>query len=209
VAEEIRKLPAGQHLPMVLFTSLGYKPAAATQDLFTTVLYKPLKPTQLYETLISVLNGQPRPQPKKHTAPVIDHTYAQKYPLHILLAEDNLVNQKVAIGILQRMGYHVDVAANGLEVLEALHRQHYDVVLLDVQMPEMDGEEAAQEICRRYPPEQRPVLIAMTANALEGDRERYLSLGMDDYISKPIRVEELMRGLEDAYHKIKRGEHVS
>lgn len=209
VAEEIRKLPAGQHLPMVLFTSLGYKPAAATQDLFTTVLYKPLKPTQLYETLISVLNGKPRPQPKKHTAPVIDHTCAQKYPLHILLAEDNLVNQKVAIGILQRMGYHVDVAANGLEVLEALHRQHYDVVLLDVQMPEMDGEEAAQEICLRYPPEQRPVLIAMTANALEGDRERYLSLGMDDYISKPIRVEELMRGLEDAYHKIKRGEHVS
>nr|WP_282955638.1 response regulator [Bellilinea caldifistulae] len=129
--------------------------------------------------------------------------------MHILLAEDNLVNQKVAIGILQRMGYHVDVAANGLEVLEALRRQHYDVVLLDVQMPEMDGEEAAREIQRRYPPEDRPILIAMTANALEGDRERYLAIGMDDYISKPIRVEELMRGLENAYQKIRRGEHVS
>jgi len=209
VAEQIRQLPQGKNLPMVLFTSLGYKPASATQELFSTVLYKPLKPIQLYETILSVLNNKPRSQPKKHTAPVIDHTFAQQYPLHILLAEDNLVNQKVATGILQRMGYHVDVAANGLEVLEALRRQQYDVVLLDVQMPEMDGEEAAREICRRYPPEQRPILIAMTANALEGDRERYLELGMDDYISKPIRVEDLMRVLESAYQKIKRGEHVS
>jgi CheY-like chemotaxis protein len=209
VAGEIRQLPEGKNLPMVLFTSLGYKPESATQDLFTTVLYKPLKPNQLFETILSVLNNKPRQQPRKHTAPVIDHTFAERCPMHILLAEDNLVNQKVAIGILQRMGYHVDVAANGLEVLEALRRQHYDVVLLDVQMPEMDGEEAAREICRRYPPEQRPLLIAMTANALEGDRERYLAVGMDDYISKPIRVEELMRGLEHAYQKIKRGEHVS
>ncbi len=209
VAEEIRKWPAGKNLPMVLFTSLGYKPATATQDLFTTVLYKPLKPNQLFEAILSVLNQKPRPQPKIHTAPIIDHAFAERYPLRILLAEDNLVNQKVAIGILQRMGYHVDVAANGLEVLEALHRQQYDVVLLDVQMPEMDGEEAAREICKRYPPEKRPLLIAMTANALEGDRERYLSSGMDDYISKPIRVEELMQGLENAYHKITRGEHVS
>ncbi|WP_272897797.1 PAS domain-containing hybrid sensor histidine kinase/response regulator [Bellilinea caldifistulae] len=209
VAGEIRKLPEGKNLPMVLFTSLGYKPETATQDLFTTVLYKPLKPNQLFETILSVLNNKPRQQPRKHTAPVIDHTFAERCPMHILLAEDNLVNQKVAIGILQRMGYHVDVAANGLEVLEALRRQHYDVVLLDVQMPEMDGEEAAREIQRRYPPEDRPILIAMTANALEGDRERYLAIGMDDYISKPIRVEELMRGLENAYQKIRRGEHVS
>lgn len=209
VASEIRKLAEGKNLPMVLFTSLGYKPASATEELFATVLYKPLKPNQLFETIYSVLNHKPRQEPKKHTAPVIDHTFAQRFPMRILLAEDNLVNQKVAIGILQRMGYHVDVAANGLEALEALRRQPYDVVLLDVQMPEMDGEEAAREICRRYPPEQRPILIAMTANALEGDRERYLAVGMDDYISKPIRVDDLMRGLENAYHKIKRGEHVS
>ncbi len=209
VASEIRKLAEGKNLPMVLFTSLGYKPASATEELFATVLYKPLKPNQLFETIYSVLNHKPRQEPKKHTAPVIDHTFAQRFPMRILLAEDNLVNQKVAIGILQRMGYHVDVAANGLEALEALRRQPYDVALLDVQMPEMDGEEAAREICRRYPPEQRPILIAMTANALEGDRERYLAVGMDDYISKPIRVDDLMRGLENAYHKIKRGEHVS
>ncbi len=209
VASEIRKLPEGKDLPMVLFTSLGYKPESATEDLFSTVLYKPLKPNQLFETILSVLNNKPHQQPRKHTAPIIDHTFAQRCPMHILLAEDNLVNQKVAIGILQRMGYHVDVAANGLEVLEALRRQHYDVVLLDVQMPEMDGEEAAREIHRRYPPEERPILIAMTANALEGDRERYLAVGMDDYIPKPIRVEDLMRGLEKAYQQIKRGEHVS
>jgi PAS domain S-box-containing protein len=115
-------------------------------------------------------------------------------PLRILLAEDNAVNQMVAIQMLKRLGYSADVAGNGLEVLQALERQPYDVVLMDVQMPEMDGLVAAQEIRKIWP--KGPRIIAITAYALKGDRERCLAAGMDDYISKPIVIEELRRVLE-------------
>ncbi|MDD2754184.1 MAG: ATP-binding protein, partial [Methanothrix sp.] len=115
-------------------------------------------------------------------------------PLRILLAEDNAVNQMVAIQMLKRLGYSADVAGNGLEVLQALERQPYDVVLMDVQMPEMDGLVAAQEIRKLWP--KGPRIIAITAYALKGDRERCLAAGMDDYISKPIVIEELRRVLE-------------
>jgi CheY-like chemotaxis protein len=108
-----------------------------------------------------------------------------------LLAEDNAVNQKVATHLLDRIGYRADIAANGLEVLEALQRQSYDVVLMDVQMPQMDGLEATRRICRDWPIEKRPKIIAMTANAMQGDREKCLGAGMDDYITKPVRREEL------------------
>ena len=114
--------------------------------------------------------------------------------LRILLAEDNAVNQKVAIQMLKRLGYSADVAGNGLEVLQALERQPYDVVLMDVQMPEMDGLVAAQEIRKLWP--KGPRIVAITAYALKGDRERCLTAGMDDYISKPIVIEELRRVLE-------------
>jgi CheY-like chemotaxis protein len=125
----------------------------------------------------------------------IDPNMGHNHPLHILLAEDNLVNQKVALRILERMGYRADVAVNGLEVLESLQRQQYDVVLMDVQMPNMDGVEATQQIRDIWPPEQQPTIIAMTANALTGDREKYLESGMDNYISKPVRIQELMDAL--------------
>jgi CheY-like chemotaxis protein len=108
------------------------------------------------------------------------------------LAEDNVVNQKVAIKILGRMGYRADVASNGKEAVEAVKRQPYDLVLMDVQMPEMDGVEATTRI-RKQQRENRPWIIALTANALQGDKERYLGLGMDDYLSKPIKIEELAR----------------
>lgn len=120
---------------------------------------------------------------------------AEQLPLRILLAEDHLVNQKMALLLLQRMGYRADVASNGIEVLKALHRQPYDVVLMDVQMPKMDGLTATHQICSQWPPPKRPRIIAMTANAMRGDREECLGAGMDDYISKPIRVQQLVQAL--------------
>ena len=125
----------------------------------------------------------------------LDATMAQRYPLHILLAEDNAVNQKLALRLLQQMGYRADVAGNGIEVLESLERQAYDVILMDVQMPEMDGLEASRRINANYARAARPRIIAMTANAMQGDREMCLAAGMDDYLTKPIRVEELVAAL--------------
>lgn len=116
-------------------------------------------------------------------------------PIRILLAEDNVVNQKVATHLLERIGYRADIAGNGIEVLDALRRQSYDVVLMDVQMPQMDGLEATRRICEEWPTEIRPRIIAMTANAMQGDREKCLAAGMDDYITKPVRREELANAL--------------
>ena len=126
----------------------------------------------------------------------IDSQMAQRHPLRILLAEDNAVNQKLALRLLAQMGYRADVAANGLEALEALERQAYDVVLMDVQMPEMDGLEASRQINARWDQARRPRIIAMTANAMQGDRERCIAAGMDDYVSKPVRVDELVGALD-------------
>lgn len=130
--------------------------------------------------------------------------FSRMEPLHILLAEDNVINQRVAIRLLERMGYRADVAANGLEVLEALRRQSYDVVLMDVQMPDMDGMEATRRIRTTWAQDRQPWIIAMTAHVMEGDREWCLSSGMDDYVGKPIRVNKLM----DALRRVKRPKNV-
>ncbi|MFM7423521.1 MAG: ATP-binding protein, partial [Elainella sp.] len=116
-------------------------------------------------------------------------------PLRILVAEDNVVNQKVILKLLERIGYRADLAKTGLEVLQKLADQAYDVVLMDVQMPEMDGITAARRICQLYPPAQRPRLIAVTASAMQGDREECLLAGMDDYLSKPLRTDSLATAL--------------
>jgi len=120
---------------------------------------------------------------------------AERHPLRILLAEDNVVNQKLALRLLQQMGYRADVAGNGIEAIECVARQPYDVVLMDVQMPEMDGLEASRRITTKWPPGQRPRIVAMTANAMQGDREACLAAGMDDYVTKPIRVDALVEAL--------------
>ena len=121
---------------------------------------------------------------------------AARHPLRILLAEDNVVNQKLALRLLTQMGYRADVASNGLEAVESVQRQAYDVVLMDVQMPELDGLDATRRICELAPAGERPRIVAMTANAMQGDREMCLAAGMDDYLTKPIRVERLVEALE-------------
>jgi CheY-like chemotaxis protein len=121
--------------------------------------------------------------------------------LSILLAEDNAVNQKVMLQMLDKLGYQADVAANGLEVLRALSRKYYDIVLMDVQMPEMDGLEAARAIRKGLSGSDQPKIIAITAHAMQGDKKICIDAGMDDYVSKPVTLEELRAAL-NLYEKI-------
>ena len=197
LAHAIRERPAGAAVPLVLFTSLGRREARAEEEGFAAYLHKPIKPSQLFDALVTVLADRPVHVPKPGAArSELDPDMARRHPLRILLAEDNVVNQKLALRLLAQMGYRADLAANGLEAIDAIERQPYDVVLMDVQMPEMDGFEASREINRRWPDVRRPRLVAMTANAMEGDRELCTAAGMDDYVAKPIRVEELVAALE-------------
>ena len=198
LAGEIRKQFKGKDLPLVMLTSIG-KPEIQSQAIdagFAAFLSKPVKQSQLYNVLTHILGGQPiKVKPSHSQRPELDPTMAQRLPLRILVTEDNKVNQQLALQLLARMGYRADVAGNGLEAIQALERQFYDVVFMDVHMPEMDGLTATRHICQEWSHASRPRIIAMTANAMQGDREKCLSAGMDDYISKPIRVEELVQCL--------------
>jgi signal transduction histidine kinase/CheY-like chemotaxis protein len=192
LAVQIRE--AGYALPLVLFTSLGHK--ELSDRLFAATLTKPLRQSQLFDTLATLLVHDSVPKQVGAPAkPRIDVEMASRHALRILLAEDNVVNQKVALRLLQQMGYRADLASNGIEAIECVERQTYDVVLMDVQMPDMDGLEASRRIIARWPAGLRPRIVAMTANAMQGDREMCLAAGMDDYLSKPIRVDELVEAL--------------
>ncbi|MEL6651793.1 MAG: response regulator [Bacteroidota bacterium] len=129
----------------------------------------------------------------KEEPPKQDRLPAEQYPLKILLAEDNLVNQKVALRMLSKLGYQADVVSNGIEVLAALQTVSYDLILMDIQMPEMDGLEATHYI--RKGQVEQPFILALTANAMTGDREKYLTAGMDDYVSKPLSPEALKQAI--------------
>ncbi|MCP4542767.1 MAG: response regulator [Chloroflexi bacterium] len=187
-------------LPLVMLSSLSQRELAREDDerLFAAYLTKPIKASQLYDVVVDIFaETQPvevKEESKEETSQ-FDAKMGERLPLRILLAEDNAVNQKLALRLLERMGYRADVAGNGVETLQALRRQTYDVVLMDVQMPEMDGLEATRTICREWDSQQRPHIIAMTANAMKEDREICLAAGMDDYVSKPIRVKELVEAL--------------
>jgi len=184
-------------LPLVLFSSLGRREVGDAEGLFSAYLAKPLRQSQLFDTLVGLVAHDEAPKPEAPARPQIDPGMATRHPLRILLAEDNVVNQKLALRLLQQMGYRADLASNGIEAIESVQRQAYDVVLMDVQMPEMDGLEASRQICARFGPGERPRIVAMTANAMAGDREMCLAAGMDDYLTKPIRVERLVEALSD------------
>jgi len=142
-------------------------------------------------TIVVAAVADSQPEPNQQSSK-LDDKLAERHPLHILLAEDNVINQMVTLRILERLGYRADVATNGQEALAALEQKPYDVVFMDIQMPVMDGLEATQRIRLEYPETDRPYLVAMTAHALVGDRENYLANGMDDYVSKPVQIEELV-----------------
>jgi signal transduction histidine kinase/CheY-like chemotaxis protein len=215
LTREIRKLRDKKSLPIILLTSLGRREIGAEDVEFAAYLTKPLKPSALFDALAGLFaprsllshlgeaNGVARnvPSPKTDSSrPAMDAELSKRHPLRILLTEDNAVNQKLALRILEQMGYRADVASNGIEAIESIQRQTYDVILMDVQMPEMDGLDATREI-RKLTDAIQPHIIAMTANALEGDREMCIAAGMDDYISKPIRVNELIAALLQAERK--------
>ena len=193
LARQVRARGAG--LPLVLFSSLGRREAGDVDGIFNAYLAKPIHQSQLYDTLVGLFAGGSAPRTAQSARSSLDPGMAGRHPLRILLAEDNVVNQKLALRILQQLGYRADLASNGLEAVESLERQRYDVVLMDVQMPEMDGLEATRRICARWPQGERPRIVAMTANAMQGDRDLCLGAGMDDYLTKPIRVERLVEAL--------------
>lgn len=159
-------------------------------------VHKPVRPAQLLESLCRVLNVQVQREKKTTFTPGLDSDFARRLPLRVLLADDNPINQKVGVSVLNKLGYRADIAADGNEVIKALEQKTYDVLFLDVQMPEMDGMDCARIICERWTRDRRPVIIAMTGNALMGDREKCLAAGMDDYISKPVRIADLQAAIE-------------
>jgi len=205
LAAELRRTEAGRALPLVVLSSLGRRREDVTPDVeYAAYLTKPIRPSQLLDTLLTVFAAQPARV--EAPAPVTaDPAMAERYPLRILLAEDNAVNQQLALAMLAKLGYRADVAGNGLEALDALALRRYDVILMDVQMPEMDGLEATRAI-RSLPPDGQPgSIVALTANAMAGDREAYLSAGMDDYLAKPIRMDELILALARCQSGERRG----
>jgi len=192
-----RAIPGRENLSLIMLAPLGAHVENPDNNARMSHVTKPVKLTFLYDALVRL--SSPR-QATRRLAPLSTSLYDNKlglrHPLHILLAEDNVVNQKVALSILQKIGYRADVASNGQEALDMVRRTPYDVVLMDVQMPEMDGEEASIRIRQELPVDRQPWIVAMTAHALNGDRERYQASGMNEYVPKPIRVERLVEVLK-------------
>ncbi|RWY53668.1 hybrid sensor histidine kinase/response regulator [Mucilaginibacter gilvus] len=193
LARKIREIDPA--LPIILLTSMGNEQSRKNKDLFNVALTKPTKHQVLYKHIIEQLklniDVKSEVQPVKTP---FSEEFAKLHPINILIAEDNAINQKLAKYILNKMGYKPDIVENGHECLNALINKKYDMILMDVQMPEMDGLEATRFI--RQNMEHQPVIVAMTANAMAEDREECLQAGMNDYLSKPLKLQEIMDALE-------------
>jgi signal transduction histidine kinase len=198
LATAMRELPGGESLHLLLLTSVHLRagdPRAAAARVSVSI-YKPIRPKQLLDALTQSFDRREASNRGAPAALMFDPSFASRLPLRILMADDNRVNQKVGSSFLEKLGYHAEVVGNGLEVLQALERQPFDIVFMDAQMPEMDGYEAARQLRRRWTGPDRPRIIAMTGSAMQGDRERCLAAGMDDYIAKPVRIVDLRIALE-------------
>jgi signal transduction histidine kinase/CheY-like chemotaxis protein/HPt (histidine-containing phosphotransfer) domain-containing protein len=194
LADEIRRLFGPEEMRLVILTSVGTTSNAVGH--VDAAVLKPIKPAGLYDVLARLFVATRPTTARPRLAPTIDRELGRRNPLRILVAEDNSVNQKVAASLLQKLGYSADFAANGEEAVDAVVRQAYDVVFMDVQMPVMDGLTATREILRRRPNGPRPRIIAMTANAMTKHRQECLAAGMDDYVPKPIKTDDLARALQ-------------
>jgi PAS domain S-box-containing protein len=202
LAQEIRQLPNYAMMPLIMLSSIGHKPLRSAQDLFAAHATKPIKVAALRKIVQSVCASYLPVTTNEYDLAEISGDKSQEKSLRILLAEDNEINQKVALGMLSQLGFQADVAVNGLQVIQALESQAYDVILIDIQMPEMDGLETTQYIRAHWPTTQQPHIVAMTANAVSGDRERFLTAGMNDYVSKPVRIKALAAALDVVKHRM-------
>ena len=197
LAMKIREFRTEKELPLVLLSSIGSILDESITRYFTEVLSKPIKPAALHSSLLSVVDHRPRqvvPDPAQRTS----NTFAKDHPMKLLITEDNPVNQKVVLLLLKKLGYTdpIPVACNGQEALDKLEEEKFDAILMDIQMPVMSGLDATKLICKKYPETERPWIIALTAAAMGGDRERALSAGMNDFITKPVRTERLTEALQ-------------
>ena len=212
VANELKKLPVSSSVPMILSAPIGKRliEQKEYQQLFITSLNRPIKLASIQTALLRALDGAKTPEATVKTAEApappaaaASLPLAQKTPLKLLVTDDNVINQKVLLSLLHRLGYRADVANNGVEALQALESAHYDLVFMDVQMPKMDGLEATKRwrskeneyISSKSRPRQT-IIVALTARTMAGDREICISAGMDDFLSKPIRPEALQTVLE-------------
>jgi len=180
-----------------MLSSIGDETKKIHPDLFESIITKPAKQQRLIKSLHLLFSSQTdNSASEDQQAAILTETFSQDYPLSILIAEDNIINQKLIARILLKLGYQINVANDGIQVLESLKKKDYNVILMDVQMPEMDGFEATQAI-RKMSIEQ-PYIIAMTANAMSQDKDECLQIGMNDYIAKPMRLTEIIKILKSA-----------
>ncbi len=189
LAQTIREIPFKGDMPFILVSSVG-KVNDLPKGLFDAQLSKPVKLTDLFELVLSVMSEN-RNRKKNIADHSVDKKLSDKLPLSILLAEDNFTNQELVVTLMRKMGYSIDAVENGRKALEIMEHKAFDIILMDVQMPVMNGLEATQAIIEKYPENVRPYIIAITANAMPGDRERFLEAGMVDYLSKPIRFKDV------------------
>jgi PAS domain S-box-containing protein len=191
----VRSMASCRTMPMVLLTSAGSPDNRAARELFTMCAHKPLKYSRFADFLSAIMQAEPTniaPAKKAGSG----ESLADRIPLNILLVEDNPVNQMLARRMLEKLGYTPDLAADGRTAVEVVHTGKYDIVFMDILMPGMNGLEATRRIVNERGRRDRPVVIAMTANAMDGDREKCLAAGMADYLSKPMRMEDLRRVIE-------------
>jgi PAS domain S-box-containing protein len=184
-------------LKIIKMSPIGARESLKDAAIFSGAISKPIKPLRLFNALLALFSNRKMLSPLFDNKLIIDTTVADRVPLQILVADDHEINQRLAVTILERMGYKPDVAENGNEALSALEKKNYDLILMDISMPEMDGYEATRQIISRLGGK-RPRIVAMTANAFQGDKDLALSIGMDDYISKPIQIGELVRVIEQS-----------
>jgi signal transduction histidine kinase/CheY-like chemotaxis protein len=189
LAQTIREIPFKGDMPFILVSSVG-KVSDLPKGLFDAQLSKPVKLTDLFELVLGVMSEN-RNRKKNIADHSVDKKLSDKLPLSILLAEDNFTNQELVVTLMRKMGYTIDAVENGRKALEIMEHKSFDIILMDVQMPVMNGLEATQAIIEKYPEDIRPYIIAITANAMPGDRERFLEAGMVDYLSKPIRFKDV------------------